>query len=153
MLRLPEADLHRFFEQVALTVMVSNWDGHLKNFCVLYGDAHGVRLAPMFDVVTTRIYRYARLQGGPDLEDQTLALKLFAGKGQTRSYPTTEELLRFGRYVCRVLAPQSVLVRIADAMADTLVQARQDVRVPQNTLANMATLWESGMGYARPLKS
>jgi len=34
-----------------------------------------------------------------------------------------------------------------------LVQARQDVRVPQNTLANMATLWESGMGYARPLKS
>ncbi|MGQ0710485.1 MAG: hypothetical protein ACT4NV_12130 [Rhodoferax sp.] len=26
----------------------------------------------MFDVVTTSIYRYARLQGGPDLEDSTL---------------------------------------------------------------------------------
>jgi len=148
MLRLPEADLHRFFEQVAFTVMVANGDGHLKNFGVLYTDASDVRLAPMFDVVTTRIYRYARLQGGPDLEDQTLALKLFAGKGQTRTYPTSEELLRFGRDVCRVAAAQSVLVRIADAMSDTMAQARQDARIPPNTLVDMARLWGSGMGYA-----
>lgn len=66
----------------------------------------------LLDVVTTRIYRYARLQGGADLEDQTLALKLFAGKGQTRTYPSTEELLRFGREACRVTVPQSVLARI-----------------------------------------
>ncbi|MDP1528042.1 MAG: type II toxin-antitoxin system HipA family toxin [Rhodoferax sp.] len=149
MLRLPDTDLHRFFEQVAFTVMVSNGDGHLKNFGVLYGDAHGVRLAPMFDVVTTRIYRYARLQGGADLEDQTLALKLFVGKGQTRTYPTTEELLRFGREVCRVTVPQSVLARIAQAMSDTLAQARQDTRIPPTTLRDMATLWDSGMAYAR----
>ena len=153
MLRLPEADLQRFFEQVAFTVMISNGDGHLKNFGVLYGDANDVRLAPMFDVVTTRIYRYARLQGGADLEDQTLALKLFAGKGQTRTYPLTEELLRFGRDVCRVAAPQSVLVRIADAMSDTLAQARQDDRIPPNMLADMARLWDSGMAYARPMQS
>jgi serine/threonine-protein kinase HipA len=146
MLRLPEADLHRFFEQVAFTVMVSNGDGHLKNFGVLYGDVNEVRLAPMFDVVTTRIYRYARLQGGVDLEDQTLALKLFAGKGQTRTYPTTAELLRFGRDVCRVAAPQTVLARIADAMSDTMAQARQDVRFLPNPLADMARLWDSGMG-------
>jgi serine/threonine-protein kinase HipA len=148
MLRLPEADLHRFFEQVAFTVMVANGDVHLKNFGVLYSDASDVRLAPMFDVVTTRIYRYARLQGGPDLEDQTLALKLFAGKGQTRTYPTSEELLRFGRDVCRVAAAQSVLVRIADAMSDTMAQARQDARITPTTLADMARLWGSGMGYA-----
>ncbi len=88
-----------------------------------------------------------------DLEDQTLALKLFAGKGQTRTYPTTAELLRFGRDVCRVAAPQTVLARIADAMSDTMAQARQDVRFLPNPLADMARLWGSGMGYARPLKS
>ncbi len=114
--------------------MVSNGDSHLKNF----------------DVVTTRINRYARLQGGADLEDQTLALKLFAGKGQTRTYPTTEELLRFGRDVCRLANPQSVLGRIAQAMSDTLAQARQDTRVPPTTLIDMARLWDSGMAYASP---
>lgn len=148
MLRLPEADLHRFFEQVAFTVMVSNGDGHLRNFGVLYTDLNDMRLAPMFDVVTTRICRYARLQGGADLEDQTLALKLFAGKGQTRTYPTTEELLRFGRDVCRMAAPQTVLVRIADVMSDTLAQARQDARISPTVLAEMAGFWDSGMGYA-----
>ena len=101
---------------------------------------------------STKIYRYARLQGGVDQEDQTLALKLFAGKGQTRTYPTTAELLRFGRDVCRVAAPLTVLVRIADAMSDTMAQARQDARIPSSTLADMAGLWGRGMGYARPPK-
>jgi serine/threonine-protein kinase HipA len=148
MLRLPEADLQRFFEQVAFTVMVSNGDGHLKNFGVLYTTEKDVRLAPMFDVVTTRIYRYARLQGGDDLEDQTLALKLFAGKGQTRTYPGVDELKRFGREVCRVAAPQTVIERIAEAMARTLAQARQDDRIPTATLGLMAEVWQKGMAYA-----
>ena len=59
----------------------------------------------MFDVVTTAIYRYRRYHGGPELEDRTLALKLFAGKGETRAYLTTERLLDFGRRVCGVAQP------------------------------------------------
>lgn len=144
-LRLPEADVQRFFEQVALTVMVSNGDGHLKNYGVLYTSADDVRLAPMFDVVTTTIYRYARFAGGEDLVDHTLALKLFAGKRQTRTYPTTEELLRFGRVVCCVSEPTKVIQRIAAAMSDTLAQARQDDRIPKTTLALMAEVWAGGM--------
>jgi serine/threonine-protein kinase HipA len=148
MLRVSEHDLNRFFEQVALTVMVSNGDGHLKNYGVLYTHAGDVRLAPVFDVVTTRIYRYARLHGGQDLEDQTLALRLFAGKGQTRTYPTTSELLRFGRQVCRVSEPSRVIQRIEDAMSDTLVMARQDGRIPPNILLQMAEVWQKGMDHA-----
>lgn len=148
MLRLPEADLQRFFEQVALTVMVSNGDGHLKNYGVLYTGPDDVRLAPMFDVVTTAIYRYARFAGGEDLVDRTLALKLFAGKGQTRTYPNTKELLRFGQAVCRVKAPAKVIQRIAAAMSDTLAQARQDDRIPKTTLDLMADVWAGGMAYA-----
>ena len=81
---------------------------HLKNFGVLYTDATDARLAPTFDVVTTAIYRCRRYDGGPELEDRTLALKLFAGKGETRAYPTTQRLLDFGRHVYGVAQPAHV---------------------------------------------
>ena len=148
MLRLPEKDLHRFFEQVAFTVMASNGDGHLKNFGVLYTGANDLRLAPMFDVVNTSIYRYTRLQGGEDLEDRTMALKLFAGKGQTRTYPTTAELARFGREICRVHDPRDALCRIADAMTDTLGAAKHDERIPSDVLVKMTDVWSTGMNHA-----
>ena len=53
----------------------------------------------MFDMVTTSIYAYTRYPGGPELEDRTLALKLFAGKHSTKTYPTTKVLHDFGRRV------------------------------------------------------
>ncbi len=102
----------------------------------------------MFDVVTTSIYRYTRLQGGEDLEDRTTALKLFAGKGQTRTYPTTAELTRFGREICRVHNPKGALCRIADAMTDTLSAAKHDGRIPSGMLAKMTGVWSSGMNCA-----
>ncbi|MEO6276981.1 type II toxin-antitoxin system HipA family toxin [Roseateles sp.] len=148
-LALPAVDLARFFEQVAFTVMVRNGDGHLKNFGVGYDEAWGARLAPMFDVVTTAIYRYQRWAGAEGVEDRTLALRLFAGRGQSRAYPATEELLRFGRQVCGVTQPAPVLVRIAEALHDTLAAARQDARIPAPLLADMAEMWQRGMDYAR----
>ncbi|MDP1898931.1 MAG: type II toxin-antitoxin system HipA family toxin [Rubrivivax sp.] len=146
--RLPAASLERLFEQLALTVMVRNGDGHLKNFGVLYTSEADARLAPLFDVVTTSIYRYRRYDGGPELEDRTLALKLFAGKGQTKAYPTAERLLEFGRRVCGVAQPATVLQRIASAMHETLQAARTDERIPKGLLASMADVWEQGMVYA-----
>ena len=148
LLRLPEADLQRFYEQVAFTVMVRNGDGHLKNYGVLYRSPEDIWLAPMFDVVTTVIYRYQRYQGGPDLEDRTMALKLFAGKGQTRTYPLTPELLRFGREVCGVARPETVLSRIAQGMASVLADATTDTRIPPATLASMREAWATGMDHA-----
>ena len=74
-LQLDSDNLHRFFEQVAFSVMVRNGDAHLKNFGLLYRSPEQVWLAPMFDVVTTSIYKYTQSPGGPELEDRTLALK------------------------------------------------------------------------------
>ena len=147
-LRLPRQNLHRFFEQVAFTVMVRNGDGHLKNFGVLYRSADDAWLAPMFDVVTTSIYRYTRYEGGPELEDRTLALKLFAGRHQTKAYPTTDELLDFGRRVCEVSQPLTVLRRIATAMEAVLLEAQGDARIPGELLGRMKNAWHSGMAYA-----
>ena len=147
-LQLHSNDLHRFFAQVAFSVMVRNGDAHLKNFGVLYRSSSQVWLAPMFDVVTTTIYKYTRHPGGPELEDYTLALKLFAGKHHTRTYPNRDELLDFGRRICGVNQADQVVASIAQAMRETLAQARQDDRIPASLLAKMQTAWEAGMAYA-----
>ncbi len=102
----------------------------------------------MFDVVTTSIYKYARYPGSPELEDHTLALKLFAGKRQTRAYPTTEQLHDFGRRVCGVSQPGRVLETIAQAMHQTLADAKDDARVPAPLLAKMQAAWEPGLQHA-----
>ena len=103
----------------------------------------------MFDVVTTSIYRYTQSPGGPELEDRTLALKLFAGKHQTKAYPTTEELVDFGRRICGVAQPVEVIDRIAAAMGKTLDEARGDARVTRALWEQMARAWEEGRAHAR----
>ncbi|MFM8338817.1 MAG: HipA domain-containing protein, partial [Fluviibacter sp.] len=140
--------LHRFFAQVAFSVMVRNGDAHLKNFGLLYRDAHDAWLAPMFDVVTTSIYHYQQYPGGPFLEDRTLALKMFAGKHQSKAYPTTAQLHDFGRRCCGVNQPAQVINTIADAMQHTLDQAKGDARIPREILTQMQAAWAQSMSYA-----
>lgn len=147
MIGLPALDLARFFEQVALSVMVRNGDGHLKNFGVLYHGARDARLAPLYDVVTTAIYRYTRYAGGPELEDRTLALRLFR-KSHSKAYPLPDELLRFGRAVCGVEHAGAALRRIAQAMSEVLEQAREDERIPRQMLVEIRGAWENGLAYA-----
>lgn len=148
-INLGAKDLERFFEQVAFGAMVRNGDGHLKNFGVLYSSESDARLAPMFDVVTTSIYKYARYDGGPDLEDQTMALKLFSGKHSSRAYPTLQELMLFGRDVCGVSRPGHVLERIGDAMSHVLARFKGDERIPSELLRSMEQAWEGGFCVAR----
>ncbi len=148
-LQLPSDNLHRFFEQVAFSIMVRNGDAHLKNFGLLYRSPEQVWLAPMFDVVTTSIYTYTQYAGGPELEDRTLALKLFAGKHHSKAYPTKEELENFGHRVCGVTQPARTLERIAQAMHSTMDKAKGDPRVPKTLQTQMAQAWEAGYGYAR----
>ena len=146
-LQLPNDNLHPFFDQVAFSIMVRNGDAHLKNFGLLYRSPEQVWLAPMFDVVTTSIYTYTRYAGGPELEDRTLALKLFAGKHHTKAYPTKEELENFGHRVCGVSKPARTLERIAQAMHSTMDKAKGDPRVPKALQEQMARAWEAGYGY------
>lgn len=148
-LQLHSDNLQRFFEQVAFSVMVRNGDAHLKNFGVLYRNDADVWLAPMFDVVTTSIYTYTQYQGGPELVDNTLALKLFSGRHQTKTYPTQDELCDFGRRVCGVSRPLQVLQKIAQAMRETLDDAKGDHRIPAPLLGKMQAVWETGLVYAR----
>ena len=144
---LADADLARFYDQLAVCAMVRNGDGHLKNFGVLYSSDQDARLAPMFDVVTTSIYPYQRYEGGPELEDRTMALRLFSGS-RSKVYPPIEELLEFGRAVCGVTQPQRVLQRIGEGMRKALEEARHDDRIPGILVSQMEGAWESGLLYA-----
>ena len=151
MIGLSAHDLSRFFEQVALSVMVRNGDGHLKNFGVLYHSARDVRLSPLYDVVTTTIYRYTRYEGGPELADRTLALRLFR-KSHTKAYPLPDELLHFGRAVCGVEHTETVTARIVQAMSEVIEQARTDERIPTETLEKIRAAWEISMTCYRDIK-
>ena len=148
-LQLHSDNLQRFFEQVAFSVMVRNGDAHLKNFGLLYRSADNIWLAPMFDVVTTSIYTYTQYAGGPELQDRTLALKLFAGKNQTRAYPSKKELEDFGQRVCGITQPARTLERIAQAMHDTMKKTAGDERVPEFLRTKMAEAWDWGYGYVK----
>jgi serine/threonine-protein kinase HipA len=150
-------DLARFFEQVAFTIMVRNGDGHLKNFGVLYKEVFGpggghagmdVWLAPMFDVLTTSIYKYERWSGGDLVEDKTLALKLRRGKKGSRVYPTKLELYQFASEVCGIKRPRPILLRFAEAMKSTLALARRDPRIPARLIDLIEPVWLDGCTYA-----
>jgi len=145
----PASDLAAFFEQLAFSVMVRNGDAHLKNFGMLYANDRDVRLSPMFDVVTTAIYRFER-PGGIETEDRTLALKWRRGKHYaSRSYPDTTQLVDFGRTVCGVSHPQGVIERIAQAMSSTLEAAKADSRIAPLLLEQMGSQWATGMQHAK----
>lgn len=118
-------NLHAFFESVTLSMLVRNGDAHLKNFGMLYRypGSEDIRLAPVYDVVTTTIYPYYNQRTGTERVDRTLALKLFSG-AMARNYPSREDLLRFGKTVCLVNKPDEVIDRIASAMSDTLAANR-----------------------------
>lgn len=148
-LQLHSDNLHRFFEQVAFSIMVRNGDAHLKNFGLLYRSQDQVWLAPMFDVVTTSIYHYTQSPGGPQLEDRTLALKLFSGKHQTKAYPATSELVDFGRRICGIPQPSRIIERIAQAMHKTMEEAKGDSRIPKELRAKMVQAWGAGYAYAQ----
>lgn len=129
----------RFFEYLALSVLVRNGDAHLKNFGLLYEDPHTAppRLSPLFDVVTTTVYKYQN-KYGVELTDRELALKL----ARSRRVPDRKTLIEFGRNVCGVAKPEDVLQRISDAMADTLHEHGPNIH--PELMREMRQEWDGG---------
>lgn len=50
------ADILKAIEALLLNFLVGNSDAHGKNYALLYDPAVGVRLAPLYDVVSTQVY-------------------------------------------------------------------------------------------------
>jgi serine/threonine-protein kinase HipA len=138
---------YRFFEQLALSVMVRNGDAHLKNFGLLYSepsDKASIRLSPLFDVVTTAAYDHESSSSGRMVADRTLALKL----NKTKNYPTRQEMLDFGRSHCGVRHPEQVIERIAQAMGE--VQQEFSHLFPYEFATRMSCEWDAGRMSLQP---
>jgi serine/threonine-protein kinase HipA len=68
--KTPAADLPRFLDAWALSFLTGNHDAHGKNYSLLY-DENGPALAPIYDVLSTVVYRdYGRRM------DRTAAMKV-----------------------------------------------------------------------------
>lgn len=98
-----------------------------------------IRLAPLYDVVTTSIYGVASAAAITKY-DRTLALNM----AKTKTYPKRRTLLEFGTQHCQVKRPGEVIVRIADAMTATLAEHGQ--RVDGGLLKLMREAWGAGWG-------
>ena len=60
-------DIRGFAKALLFNFLVGNSDAHGKNFALLYDPATGVRLAPLYDIVSTAVY--------PDVTDR-MAMKI-----------------------------------------------------------------------------
>jgi len=52
---IPGYDLTRFFDLVLFSFLVGNGDMHLKNVSLIYDDHSGIKLAPAYDLLSTRL--------------------------------------------------------------------------------------------------
>ncbi|WP_455922875.1 type II toxin-antitoxin system HipA family toxin [Pseudomonas putida] len=106
------ASLNQLFDMVALSCMVGNGDGHLKNFGLLYSDPEGsdARLAPAYDIVNTTAY----------LPDDSLALSLDGSKSLFQSRLGIMALAE----QCNVQAPRVRLQALAAAVRESLEMNR-----------------------------
>ena len=51
---IPGLDVQLFFERVVLNFLIGNGDGHFQNYSISYTE-NGVRLAPVYDLVCTKL--------------------------------------------------------------------------------------------------
>lgn len=130
-------DAERLFTLIALNCAIRNGDAHLKNFGVVYDDMDAtVALAPAYDLVTTTAY----------IPADSMALTL---DGSTR-WPDAKRLRTFGetRGIGGPKRVRAILERIADGLADTLVELRayaQDHTAFTDVAVRIEAAWAAGI--------
>jgi len=52
---VPGLDVQLFFERIVFNFLIANGDAHMKNYSIIYDEDGRVRLAPVYDLVCSRI--------------------------------------------------------------------------------------------------
>jgi len=105
-----QASREQFFSSLVLSVMLRNGDAHLKNFGVLYDQPGSpVRLAPLYDVVTTTAY----------IKNDVPALSL-AGSKKWWSRKTVEQFA-----ITHLALPARKTNQIIEQVAEAVVETRE----------------------------
>jgi len=129
-------DLREAFKLFVLNVILRNGDAHLKNFGVLYDTLAGaVRLAPVYDIVTTTAY----------IPQDGMALTL---GGSTR-WPSRGKLERLGTSLCE-LGPKDISF-IIEETSQAVSETQQAVKAYFNQCPTpevgkaMLGAWKTGL--------
>lgn len=110
-------DVDKLFTLIVLNCAVRNGDAHLKNFGIIYDSVlHGARLAPVYDVVTTTVYR----------PKDNMALTL----NGTTHWPEAKPLQKVGetRTQNTPARIREIFEKVADAQSQTAKEVLEYVR-------------------------
>ncbi len=130
--------MRSLFRLFVLNCAVRNGDAHLKNFGVVYDDTRSdVRLAPVYDIVTTSAY----------LPKDQMALTL----NGTPVWPHAGRLTHLGHTRAGLTGPQirQTFEETADALADVAPDARpyfidHAAEIGERILA----AWQTGVAFS-----
>lgn len=128
------------FKALALSCALKNGDAHLKNFGVLYTNTESaVRLAPIYDLVTTTVYKSADI----------LALTL----GGTKRWPDAKALIGFARSHCNMGEGQArqVLTQVAQGVEQAREEAQSHMAQHPAFKAigtEMLAQWREGLSHS-----
>ena len=122
----PVIDLRSLLDAVIYNLIIGNHDAHAKNFSLLYLPDHSIRLAPLYDLVSTVFY--------PELTDR-MAMKI-GDKGKSELvFPTSIE--KFARDAGLAVPP--TLKRVP-TLASRILEAIPKVDKPRNISEKIAEL-------------
>ena len=131
-----EADAALFARRVLFDALVGNGDAHLKNWAFLFPDGRQPRLAPVYDVVPTRLLN--------DL-DTSLALPLTGHAlpgGAAFTYITPDNMRRFAKKLN--LDPDEI-VRDCKALVERAVDTFTASIRPFDVPVPMTTTWHANL--------
>jgi serine/threonine-protein kinase HipA len=113
-------DINDFVHAVLINFLLGNSDAHGKNFALLYEPGSGVRLAPLYDVVSTAVY--------PDLTDKmAMAIGGVAdpAKVDMEAWVRLAEECRLGRGIAPIVRRHTAaLLRAVVTWREATVQDR-----------------------------
>lgn len=137
------ATRRELFRRIVLSWMLRNGDAHLKNFALLYASATGVRLAPLYDVVTTTAYERLR-NDVPALTLGGRRIWRFRKRAWTR----------FGQTHCALKPAEvgEIVERLAEAIsAESAEVTRHSKAYPEavELLGAMLVQWRAGVADVR----
>ena len=122
----PVIDLRRLLDAVLFNLIVGNLDAHAKNFSLLYLPSRTIKLAPLYDLVSTVLY--------PELTDR-MAMKL-GGKAES-TLISPRNVAKFARDAGLAVPP--TLAR-ASTLATTVLEAIPKVEKPNEFSEKVAEL-------------
>ena len=122
----PGIDLQNLLDAVIFNVLIGNHDAHGKNFSLLYYDDDNIRLAPLYDVLSTAMY--------PELS-QKMAMKIGGEYEFARLFPH-----HFERLANDAGLGSSLVKHRVTELADAVITELNKVTLSHSTTEEAAEL-------------